>query len=400
MSKIDDDLLAPEVIRDPYPYFAQLREAAPVCWNERYRAWIVTRYADVVRGLRDPALSSDRIAQVAGSAELKPATRAAMQTLSRWLVFKDPPDHTRLRRLVNKSFTSRAVANIQQRIDRIVSDLLDRCAQREEFDVVDDIAFPLPAIVIAELLGAPAEDRDAFRTWSDQISPIVFGVSDFAARRDVAADAVNALADYFSALVRRYEREPAENLVSSLVQARDSQDALTHDEVIATCMLLLFAGHETTTNLMANGIYHLLRDRSQAAMLAEDPRLAATAVEEILRYDGPSKITARFASAPTSLGGVPIAAGDRVFLVQASANRDPSVFASPDTLDIRRDPNPHVGFGFGIHFCLGAPLARGEACTLFASIFRRFPDLELTSDRVEWEPVLLSRGALSVRVRH
>ena len=394
----DDDFLSDQNLRDPHPLFLKMRKERPIHWSSRYRAWIVTRHSDVLRGLRDPGLSSDRIGSLLDSAPPESASRKALELLSDWMVFKDPPVHTRLRKLISKSFTSRAVSHIQGRIEEIVSELLDRCEERVRFDLVEDIAFPLPTMVIAELLGAPASDRARFRTWSDEISPVVFGSFDSAARRASAEGAILNFADYFSNLVSRYEANPSDNLITALIDARDSRDALSHDEVIATCMLLLFAGHETTTNLIGNGAYHLLTHPEQLRRLRKDPLLAASAVEETLRFDGPSKIIVRLAAQRLEYGDAVFQPGQRVFLVQSSANRDEDVFLRPDEFDIGRSPNPHIGFGYGIHFCLGAPLARSEATAVYSNLFKRFPSLSLLEDEVPWEPVLLSRGVLSVPV--
>jgi cytochrome P450 len=394
----DDDFLSEQNLRDPHPLFLKMRKERPIHWSSRYRAWIVTRHSDVLRGLRDPGLSSDRVGSLLDSAPPESTSRKALELLSDWMVFKDPPVHTRLRKLISKSFTSRAVSHIQGRIEEIVSELLDRCEERGRFDLVEDIAFPLPTMVIAELLGAPASDRARFRTWSDEISPVVFGSFDSAARRASAEGAILNFADYFSNLVSRYEANPSDNLITALIDARDSRDALSHDEVIATCMLLLFAGHETTTNLIGNGAYHLLTHPEQLRRLRKDPSLAASAVEETLRFDGPSKIVVRLASQRLEYGDAVFQPGQRVFLVQSSANRDEDIFLRPDEFDIGRSPNPHIGFGYGIHFCLGAPLARSEATAVFSHLFKRFPSLSLLEDEVPWEPVLLSRGVLSVPV--
>lgn len=394
----DDDFLSDQNVRDPHPLFLKMRKERPIHWSSRYRAWIVTRHSDVLRGLRDPGLSSDRIGSMLDSAHPESASRKALELLSDWMVFKDPPVHTRLRKLISKSFTSRAVSHIQERIEEIVSELLDRCEERGRFDLVEDIAFPLPTMVIAELLGAPASDRARFRAWSDEISPVVFGSFDSVARRASAEGAILNFADYFSNLVSRYEANPSDNLITALIDARDSRDALSHDEVIATCMLLLFAGHETTTNLIGNGAYHLLTHPEQLRWLRKDPSLAASAVEETLRFDGPSKIVVRLAAQRLEYGDAVFQPGQRVFLVQSSANRDEDVFLRPDEFDIGRSPNPHIGFGYGIHFCLGAPLARSEATAVYSNLFKRFPSLSLLDGEVPWEPVLLSRGVLSVPV--
>lgn len=391
------DLLSPDAVRDPYPLFAALHAEAPVQWNERYGAWMVLGYREVLDGFRNRALSSDRILPADGGQRLPPRLRAALEVLSRWLVFKDPPDHSRLRRLVMRSFTSRAVDRIRDRIEAIVAGLLERCPGRG-FDLVEQLAYPLPAIVIAELLGAPAEDRELFRQWSDGISGLVFGSAESGEARDRSAEALLSFADYFSDLIRRYEAAPAENLLSSLIHARDNDDALSHDEVLATAILVLFAGHETTTNLIANGIYHLLRAPDQKRLLLREPALIEPAVEEFLRFDGPSKIAVRHTAAETEIGGQAMPAGARVFLVQASANRDPAAFAEPDRLDVTRSPNPHLGFGHGVHFCVGAPLARFEAQVAIRALLQRFPTLELAEDEPAWEPVLLNRGPLALHV--
>ena len=394
----DDDFLSDQNLRDPHPLFLKMRKERPIHWSSRYRAWIVTRHSDVLRGLRDPGLSSDRIGSLLESAPPESASQKALELLSDWMVFKDPPVHTRLRKLISKSFTSRAVSHIRGRIEEIVSELLDRCEERGRFDLVEDIAFPLPTMVIAELLGAPASDRTRFRTWSDEISPVVFGSFNSAARRASAESAILNFADYFSNLVSRYQANPSDNLITALIDARDSRDALSHDEVIATCMLLLFAGHETTTNLIGNGAYHLLTHPNQLRRLRKAPSLAASAVEETLRFDGPSMIVVRLAAQRLEYGDAVFQPGQRVFLVQSSANRDEDVFLRPDEFDIGRSPNPHIGFGYGIHFCLGATLARSEATAVYSHLFKRFPSLSLLESEVPWEPVLLSRGVLSVPV--
>ncbi|MDQ7851247.1 MAG: cytochrome P450, partial [Armatimonadota bacterium] len=358
---VQDDLLAPEVVRDPYTYFARLRQLDPVHWNERWGGWLVTRYDDIVRAFRDPArLSSDRMAHF--QQELSPHDRERLHVLiryfSRWLVFTDPPYHTRVRMLVNKAFTPTSVERLRPRVRAIVSELQDHVAHRGHMEFIRDFAFHLPVIVISEYLGVPPQDREAVKEWSDETSRIFFIRADDPQRRERSQAGLVKLLEYFEPLIHARRRHPRDDLISALVQAEERGDLLSHDELLATCTVLLFAGHETTTNLLANGLLALLRHRDQWERLARDPSLAASATEELLRYDGPVKATFRWARVDAELGGRTVRAGDRMLLVLASANRDPERFPHPDRVDITRNPNPHVAFGHGIHVCLGAPMAR------------------------------------------
>ena len=399
MAGTTDDLLAPDVVADPHAHFARLRAEDPVHWSERHRAFVLTRYDDVSTALRDPVLSADRLASPGHEAEPGPAVR----TLSRWLVFNDPPDHTRLRRLVNRAFTARVVESLRAHVSALVDGLLDDVEEAGGGDLVARFAYPLPAMVIAELLGAPPEDRDRFRAWSDDVGTVVFGAVGSPDRYARAERGLAEFSDYFAALVaaaeeRRREGSGGDGLLSTLVAARDRDDALSADEVVATAILLLFAGHETTTSLLANGTLALLRFPDQLARLRKDPGLAPSAVEELLRYDGPATIVVRRAAADHERRGRRIPAGSRVFLAVAAANRDPERFADPDRLDLARRDNAHLGFGTGIHLCLGAPLARLEGQVALPALLARFPDLRLATDRLEWHPALLSRSLTALPV--
>ncbi|GAA1835275.1 cytochrome P450 [Pseudonocardia ailaonensis] len=388
MTLAQPDLLSPEAVADPYPMLADLRERDPVHWSERYRSWFVTRYADVDAALRDPRFSSDRIApyrraRLSGP-DTDPAVRAAFGVLENWMVFKDPPDHTRLRKLLGRAFTPRAVERVRTRVAEIADELLDALADRSEADLIGEFAYPLTASVVAEMLGVPRVDRDRFKDWSDRITGLVFGGMGDADRHTDGAGGMAELTAYLGELVAHHEREPADDLLSALVRARDSGDALSHEEVVATGVLLLFAGHETTTNVIGNGIRALLEHPGQA------PDAPGT-VEETLRFDGPAKTIARLMATDVELGGRTLRAGERVFLCPAAANRDPDVFADPDRFDVGRKPGRQLGFGVGLHYCLGAPLARLEASIAIPAVFRRLPALRPTGTP-EWHPVLLSRG--------
>ncbi len=398
---VQDDLLAPEVLRDPYAYFARLRQLDPVHWNDRWGGWLVTRYDHVVRAFRDPArLSSDRMAHF--QQELSPHDQERLHVLiryfSRWLVFTDPPYHTRVRMLVNKAFTPTSVERLRPRVRAIVSELQDRVEHRGHMEFIRDFAFHLPVIVISEYLGVPPQDREAVKEWSDETSRIFFIRADDPQRRERSQAGLVRLLEYFEPLIHERRRHPREDLISALVQAEERGDLLSHDELLATCTVLLFAGHETTTNLLANGLLALLRHRDQWELLARDPSLASSATEELLRYDGPVKATFRWARVDVELGGKTLRAGDRMLLVLASANRDPERFPHPDRLDITRNPNPHVAFGHGIHVCLGAPMARLEGQEAFAALAQRFPGMRLATDQLEYHPTIVSRALAELPV--
>ena len=401
--RIEDDLLGAEAVRDPYAYFGRLRDTEPVTYNERYRSWVVTSHRHCAAAFKDPRVSSDRISPFVASkldGDTDPRLRATFDVLADWLVFKDPPDHTRLRRLVHRAFTPRSVEKMRVRVEELAEELLDGIVREGRSDLLHAFAYPLPAIVIAEMLGVPPEDRDRFKEWSDQITALVFGGLEDPGRHVRAATGMAELVDYLTWLLRRYEAEPDDNLMSALVEAREHDDALTEAEVIATCTLLLFGGHETTTNLIANAVVALLEHPAQAAALREGRVDTREAIEELVRYDGPAKVVVRqIGREPVELGGRTLEPGQRVFLVPASANRDPEVFADPDRLNLARERNAHLGFGVGIHYCLGAPLARLEAGIAIPRILQRLPELALDTDELSWHPILLTRGLTSLPVR-
>ncbi len=395
------EMLSPEAVADPYSFFATLREEDPVHWNEGQRAWVISRYEDVAAAFTDPRLSSDRVQAVYDS-KLSPAERESraptFALLADWMVFKDPPAHTRLRDLVKRTFTPRAIARLAPRVEAIVDELLDLPAAGE-IDVIGQVAYPLPALVIAEMLGVPAAERDRFRAWSNDISATIFQAERSAADRARAQAGLVALSDFLRDLVHRYRREPGENLISELVAAREGDASLSEGEIVSTCVLLLFGGHETTTNLIANGYLALLRDPAQAELVRSGPEAVAAAVEELNRFDGPAKISVRRAAAPIELRGREIPAGAKVFLAQAAANRDPRRFEHPDEVDVERTENRNVAFGFGIHYCLGAPLARLEVSTVLPRMLERLPNARAVGE-LTYQPMLLTRGLTALPIRY
>lgn len=397
----DDDMLGGERLADPYPYFAAMLEQDPVHWNEKYRAWFLHKHADVLWALRNPAFSSDRVVPVFEkhlSPEKRAARKPTLDVLRHWMVFLDPPDHTRLRKLVMPAFSPKAVARMRPRVEEVVRDTLAELDGKETFDFVRDFAYPIPAIVVAELIGVPVEDRDKFKKWSDDILTLVFGAQGQADRRELAQQGLIELTDYLRDLIARIRLDPGDDIISSLVRAGDVEPPLTDDEIVSTCALLVFGGHETTTNLIANGTRQLLLHPEQWELLRTRPDLIGQAVEELLRFDGPSRLEARLLVEDVELRGKTLRAGESVYLVQSAANRDPEVFDHPHTLDITRRKNAHVGFGFGVHHCLGNFLARLEANVAFTAVLDAMPDLALNGPET-WHPTMMSRGMRTMPVK-
>ena len=385
---------------NPYPAYARLRAEAPV-----YRAangtWVLSRYDDCVAVLRGPAWSSDarnssayRRAVEQGRADF---SDDMLGETPPFLVL-DPPDHTRLRRLVSKAFTPKVVGRLRPFVQRVVEELLAAVAERGVMDVVEDFAYPLPLAVICELLGVPLADHASLREWSRRLSrgmdpPEVLPPEVVAARRDAG----NEFAAYFRALIQRRRATPGDDLLSALISAEDGGVKLSEEELISTCIFLLAAGHETTVNLISGGMLALLEHPDQHALLAADPSLAASAVEEFLRYDAPVQYAYRTALEDVEIAGTTIPAGAQAVALLGSANRDEAQFEEPDRLDIRRADNHHIGFGFGIHFCLGAPLARLEGQVAFQRLLPRLRDLQLAGEPRYKEHIVL-RGLRSLPI--
>lgn len=400
----DQDLLSPELTEDPFAYFARLRAEDPVHWAEANKAWLLTRYDDVVAAYADPRLSSDRVRPLLGV--LPPERREAygpmLETIGHWMVVTDPPAHTRLRKLANHAFRQQRVNAMGAWIGELVDDLLDDFTASGG-DFLNRIAYPLPAAVIARMMGAPQEDRDKFQHWSDELALVAFsaGGEDRASRYTRALAGVRELQEYLAQLIDRRRREPGEDMISLLLAGADeSGDHLDDAELMALCSLILFAGHETTTNLLCNALVALDRHPAELARLRDDPSLVNRAVEEVLRYEGPIKIIIRWVVEDHDRDGRPVKAGDRVFLVQQSANRDGGTFADPDRFDIGRPTQPlHVGFGRGIHACLGAQLARIEARVALPKVLGRLGGVRVLGD-VTWRPNIASRAVTGLRVGH
>ncbi len=406
MSAVADlDLLSPELTEDPYSYFAGLRATDPVHWAEANKAWLLTRYDDVVAAYADPRLSSDRVRPLLG---VLPEQRRAeygpmLETIGHWMVVTDPPAHTRLRKLANHAFRQQRVNAMGGWIGELVDGLLDDFAASGSDDFLNDVAYPLPAAVIARMMGAPQQDRGKFQHWSDELALVAFsaGGEDRADRYTRALAGVRELQDYLAQLIERRRREPGEDMISLLLGGvAEGGDHLDDAELMALCSLILFAGHETTTNLLCNALVALDRHPAELARLREDPSMVNRAVEEVLRFEGPIKIIIRWVVEDHERDGKQVKAGDRIFLVQQSANRDGGTFTDPDRFDITRPTQPlHVGFGRGIHACLGAQLARIEARVALPKVLDRLAGLRVLGE-VAWRPNIASRAVSGLRVGH
>ncbi len=398
----DLDIMAPAAISDPHGYLADLRAQQPVYWDPRYRSWLITSYRHAAAALRDERFSSDRIEpyirKKLSGPDTDPLVRQAFDVLSGWMVFKEEPAHTRLRRLCNLAFTPQSIAALRARAESLCEELLDTIPTQGEFDLIEKVAAPLPSIIIAEMMGVPVADRTDFERWTAQVSPLVSTGLDDPTRYGSVALGMASLVEYFSKLIARYRAEPVDNLISALVRANEDEDVLSEAELMATCTLMLFGGHETTANFIANGVLALLRHPDQLALVREDKVDIKSALEEFMRYDGPGKTVVRVAREDFEFEGHAIKAGQRVFLILSVANRDPDAFDEPDRLRLDRGQIRHLGFGFGGHFCLGAPLARLETGIAIPRIVKRFPQLKLAEGPLKWLPFLGTRGMRELRL--
>jgi cytochrome P450 len=396
MSGLHFNPIDPEFVADPYPMYHRLRAEDPV-HHSPLGFWILTRYEDVVAVLRDGRFAKEAIAAFVAK---RLGVEVATTGIGISMLDRDPPDHTRLRSLVSKAFTPRVVEGLRPRIQQIVDELLDRAEDQRGMDLIEEFAYPLPVIVICEMLGVPVADQERFRGWSLDLArgldATLFGPhSDVAARSRASRE---ALTHYFRDLIAERRSAPRGDLLSALIAAEEAGDTLNEQELLATCILLLVAGHETTVNLLGNGTLALLRHPAELRRLRENPGLIGTAVEELLRYDGPVQRTARIPSADVTIGGRTITAGEMVMPFIGAADRDPAQFPEPDRLDLARADNRHIAFGWGIHFCLGAPLARLEGQIAIGTLVRRLPKLALACDRPEYRQSLTLRGLKALPV--
>ena len=391
----------PEVRRNPFPLYTRLQDEDPVHWSPALRAWVLTRYDDVRQVAMSESMSPDRLrpfyAQLKG--ERRELLAEVMRYLSLWMVFRDPPEHTRLRRLVGTVFNLKALEALADPVTRVVDQLLDALPTGQPVDWARQVAMPLPAYVILDLLAIPYSDFPDLKDWSDDLRAFIGSARADGDRYARARSGAAGLAGYFRTLIAERRARPGDDFVSRMIAARDEQGTLSEDELVATCMLVLFAGHETTTHLLGNAVHALLAHPDQLQRLRDDPSLIDSAVEEFLRYDGPSNAISRVVAADHAIEGRQLKAGDRVFGMVNAANRDPRRFDAPQALDLARNPNRHLTFGFGLHFCMGAPLARLEAKLCISRLLQRFGRIERGVGEPEWIDALAMRGVCSLPIQ-
>lgn len=391
----------PAVRRNPFPLYARLQDDDPVHWSPALRAWVLTRYEDVRQMMLSDSMSPDRLrpfyAQLQG--ERRALLSEVMRYMSLWMVFRDPPEHGRLRRLVGTVFNLKALEGLDDAVTGVVDHLLDRLPTDRAVDWARDVAMPLPAYVIMDMLKIPYAAYPELKEASDELRAFIGGARADGDRYTRARNGAERLASFFRALIAERRAAPGDDFVSRMIAARDDEGRLSEDELVATCMLVLFAGHETTTHLLGNALHALLDHPDQLQRLRDQPALIDSAVEEFLRYDGPSNAIARVVKVDHHIEGRLLKAGDRVFGFANAANRDPRAFTDPQRLDIARTPNRHVTFGFGAHFCMGAPLARLEAKRCIGRLVQRFARIERAAGPPDWIDALAMRGVSTLPVQ-
>jgi len=392
---------------NPYPFYDRLRQNGPVYWDPNGGAsggWVVQRHSLVTAALRDPRIAAERLDMPTDFSwapePFNSAARQVFRAMPHQLLFLDPPDHTRLRGLVNKAFTPRLVEGMRGHITDLTNGLLDGIAERGEVDVIQELAYPLPAIVIAELLGVPIADRDKFIQWASDFGGFLDSSNLSMEEALQAIQGVADFMDYFREIIAQRRVEPQDDLLQALITAHERDDRMTEDELLANLVLLLAAGHGTTTHLIGNGLLALLRNPEQYQRLVDDPTLVPNAIAELLRYDPPVQLTGRAVRQELTLGETTIPAGRHLTILLAAANHDPEQYANPNQLDVGRPENRILSFGQGIHFCLGAPLARLEAEIVFRGLIQRFPhpQLAVPDESLEWQPSIVFRGLVTLPV--
>lgn len=391
----------PEFYTDPYPIYHQLRDSEPV-HKSFIGAWLLTRYADVKAVLRDPRFTVDKQAKRLKTKSYYLEQRQSnlntlVQNTSNFLLYLDPPDHTRLRGLVSKAFYPGVVERMQPYIQKIANELIDKVRDTGVIDIIADIACPLPVKVIATMLGVPTEDRTMLNHWTDELSRLLDPLMSLEAYDHMNKVAVE-FTEYFRGLIAERQKRPKEDLISALIAAKEQGDKLSEDEMVSVCMLLFAAGEETTVNLIGNGMLALLRHPDQMELLKQEPTIIHSAVEELLRYDSPVQLIARIPIEDVEIGGKTIPRGEPVYLSLGAANRDKAQFTNPDSLNLCRSENRHLAFSDDIHYCLGAALGRVEGQIAINTLIQRLPDLKLNTDKLEWRENILLRGLKSIPV--
>ncbi|MFT6958098.1 MAG: cytochrome P450 [Halieaceae bacterium] len=390
----------PATINDPIPVLRKLQESEPVYWSDVLRGWVITRYDDVKTVLRNDNFSADRITPFFESQppERQAPIKELIRYLNTWVAFKDPPEHTRLRQLMRTVFTPATVAEMSDFIELAVDHLIAGLQGKREIDFIEEFAYPLPAMVIMEMLGLPQSDMDLLKDWSNKMQMFIGSATTSPQKYVLAEEGAIQMAAYFREVIRDREEHPGSDIITKLLAIRDSDDTLTEDEVIGTSMLFLFGGHETTTNLIGNGVRALLQHPDQLALLRGQPDLIDSAVEEILRYDGPTGASVRIVKVSHQFHDKWLESGQRVFVMINAANHDLRAFEQPGVFDINREAKNHLTFNFGPHFCMGAPLARLEGKIAISRIIEQFPNLRLSGAGCEYMDTMVMRGVRNMMV--
>lgn len=388
-----DDLTDPRVSSNPFEYFGEIRETDPVYRNKKWGGWIVTRYDDVHTVLQDDEHFS--VQAQADRLKRSDVEIPNMQSMfPKWIQYLDPPTHTRLRDIIGEAFNPKMIKNQRAEVEEVTNNLIEEIQDKDpdEMEVIEDFAFPLPVQIISKIMGLPSEDTEKIGNWSADIVLTLFHYYNAENRYEKTERAVREFREYLQNNIKKRKKDPRDDLLTYLLEAEYEGEGLNDDEVIATAMLLLLAGHETTTKQITNGILELLRHPEQLAMLRDNPSLAPKAVEEIIRYHGVSMGATRAVVEDTELRGKQLEAGQRLYLSIAAADRDPRKFDDPDEFDLTRGTMDHLGFGHGTHYCIGAPLARLEMRVAFPAFVQAFPDMELLTEDVTWGKSLIARG--------
>ena len=384
-----------EAIRiNPFPFYEALQERDPVHWSPAIKSWIITRYDDVRQVAMSSNMSSDRLRPfyAALKDERRDILSGVMRYLNEWLVFKAPPEHTRLRKMMNVVFSLQLIQSREVAIRKTVEQLLEAVDPSNEVDFMEKVAVLLPAYVILDMMGLPREDFAEIKQWSDDLRLFIGTSRSEEDKYRKARDGADRMSSYFRDVIAQRRSAPGDDVITAMVNAKDANGALSEDELVAMCMLVLFGGHETTTSLLGSAVVALIQHPEQKQKLHDDPAMIDAAVEEFLRYDGPSNSIARVAAVDHELHGKKLVAGDRVFAMINAANRDPRRFDRPHELILDRTPNRHLTFGQGLHFCLGAPLARLEAKVCIGSLVAQYPAMRFGQGEVKWLDALVMRG--------
>lgn len=397
------DLFDPGYLANPYPTLKRLREERPVYWDEQVKGWVVTRHADVKNILgRANDFSNSRIRPFLDYMRRQGLNDLAEvgESVTEWVVFLDKPPHTKVRMVLNQAFLP-AIPGMEGFVRAKVNALLDALEGREQFNLLEDYAVPLPTAVIVEMFGLPQQDAAMVKHWSDELAAFIGGARLDPKRAERSTEAIREMRAYFAAAIAERKANRGQDVISRLIDFSEAQaEPLTDEQILQTCTILIFAGHETTTDLIGTGIYNLLRNPEQIKVLLEHPEYVDNAVEELLRFDNPAACLVRVSMVDAEIGGQQIRKGERLFCMIISTNRDPAVFAEPDRLDVTRKPRGSLHFGYGIHLCLGAPLARMEGRIAITEFLKRYGEVQIAQDAPPWREAYVVRGVSSLELRN